>query len=432
MASIGLALAVGSGLFGSDKDPLPMTVLTDAKISVEPVGKPHVASQSELDFALAHSKASVESKERMAAELRGEKSLFDAGKLTGQAKIDFLEHAARDGVAAAAERLGEMLTDGETLYVDLERGAAYLRSAALGGRQGAAHRLGLAYSKGMGVARDYREALAWLIVARTRGDDETARGDDTTLENQLRAFLARSEYSAAVGAGEARARELQVKHTREEILAALPAVAPLVYDAGASATTVDQSGRVTSPGEVEASDGPPEVVVFTITGTRLTWQTLTDLRRDARKGDAGAQDALGRVLLAGKLVPEDPLQATDAFEHSAAQGNLDAAYELSGLYSTGPDVLPDATKAFAYCQQAAQGGVVPAMVNLGVFYTNGRGTARDPVAGLAWLCVAKHFGEQSQQESRLRAFLVRNRPDDVAKAEALAAKLIPEVAARMH
>lgn len=412
-AALGLACTGASGRPADDPVPMPPPMT-------------HAATQRELDDALAHSKASMESKERMAAKLRGETTAFDAGKLTGQAKIDFLEKAARKGDPAAAEQLGELLDTGESLPEDPARAAGYFKAAALGGRRDAAHSLGVDYSTGRGVRRDYREALAWMIVAR-------ARGDDSDIEEQLRTFLAGSEYRGIIASAEARAKELQAKHTVEEIVAALPPPAPLVFDPTATAQTVDASSlSSSSPASAADASAAPEVVVYTINGERLTWPTLTDLRQAAEKGDATALDGLGRVLLAGKLVTADPLQALSAFERSAAGGDVDAAYELSGLYATSTEVVHDDAKAFAYCTQAANGGVLPAMVNLGVFYTNGRGTARDLVKGLAWLSVAKHFGVNSVQEKRLRQFLDRNHPEDIAKAEALAAKLIPQVEAKMH
>jgi len=402
-------------------DPVPIAPIR-APIVIQAPAVNRASSARELDAVLTNNKATQENKERLAAKLRGEESLYDAAKLTGQARLDFLERAARRGDPAAAERLGEIFDSGEHVHADRARAAGYFRAAALGGREGAAHFLGLACSAARGVPRDYREALAWLIVAK-------ARGDDSDLEQQLRTFLSGSQYRTLVGAAEDRAKELQAAHKPEEIVAALPPAAPIEFAAESDAPTVTyRAGTAVA----EMPDTPPEVVVYTVLGTRLAWQTVADLRREADRGDPAALDAWGRVLLAGKLVAPDALLAAAAFERGAKAGDLDAAYQLSSLYSVGADLVQDDARAFAYCQQAARGGVVPAMVNLGVFYTNGRGIERDLVTGFAWLCVAKHFGENSGQERQLRVFLTRNNPDNIAKAEALAAKLMAEVQAKMR
>lgn len=381
-------------------------------------------TERQFERTIEDTKASREVQERMAAALAGRKALYEAGKLTGQAKIDYLEQASRAGDPVATLRLADMLDTGDMVAVDPSRACGYYRAAALAGRGDAALSLGLAYAKGRGVERNYVEGLAWMIVARRRDNP-------TGIEDQLRVFLRDHGLGTIVGAAEKRAKELLTPRSREDAIAALPPPAPLVI-AAEKETVYD--ARKLGP-HAEPDDGPatpPEVVVITIVGAKLTWPSLADLQRAADKGNVPAMDALGHVMVAGKLRAADALGAVVWFERAAAHGDADAAYELTALYSGGGDVVPDDAKAFAYCTQAAQAGVVPAIVNLGVYYTNGRGTARDPMTGLAWLCVAKHFGAPTTQEKKLRTFLTRYRPADVTKAEALAATLIPPIEARLH
>jgi TPR repeat protein len=298
------------------------------------------------------------------------------------------------------------------------RAFGYFRAGAIGGRMDAAHNLGAAYAKGRGVRRDFTEALAWLIVARARGDTSGA-------EQQLRDRLIERHREEMVKTAEKHAGEWQRRFSREEIAAALPLPAPFEFGPAA--------GELTN---VEAEDGPvekletpatPPVVVMTILGDRLTWPTVDALQRAANRGEPAALGALGRLLAAGKLMPADPLGAVVLLEHSAALGNVDAAHQLGDLYADGEKLLRDDAKSFAYFTQAARGGSLLAMASVGVYYTNGRGVERDLVKGLAWLIVAKHYRVDLGQEGRLRSFLVQHRTDDVAKAESVAAGLIHEI-----
>ncbi len=406
-----------------DSDPTPVDrSISIARLSIKMKSFEHVPDQ-ELEEALANTKAAGDSKERMAAVLAGEASLYAAGKLQGQERIDFLERATRGGDAAAAAALGDMLDTGDGLEEDAERAAAYYRAGALGGRMDAAHDLGVDYAKGRGLQRDFSEALAWLMVARKRGD---STGEDQRLRN----YLAARKHDDLIASGEKRAHELEGKKRVEEIVAALPPVAPLTFTRRETEVeTVD--AREFSEKKGEAPAAAPPLVVMTILGDRLTWPSLAHLERAANHEEPVALAALGRLLAAGKGLPADPLRAVVLLERSAAMGNIDAAHQLGDLYSKGEGIVRDDAKAFSYFMQAARGGSLLAMANVGVYCTNGRGTERDVVSGLAWLVVAKGFGVDLGQEARLRGFLEKNRPDDVAKAEALAAKLKKEVEARV-
>ena|GEM_PF-3528184 len=387
---------------------------------------PPTTSHREFDEALANTKAQQQSAARMRAVLDGELSVFEAEQLSGQEKIDRLERGARSGEAAAAMELGDALDVGDGMSEDTVRAFGYFRAAALGGRMDAAHNLGAAYAAGRGVRRDFTEALAWLIVARARGDKSGA-------DEQLRRHLLERQRVTEIAAAEKRSRELGTKVSRAEIIAALPPAAPLIFvPAAATPATEVNASELESDSDGGTSRPVPEVVVMTMTGARLTWPTLPDLQRAARHEEPAALDALGRLLVAGKLLPADPLRAVVLLERSAELGDVDASYQLGELYSGGEKILRDDAKAFAYYMKAAQGGCGLAMGNVGVYFTNGRGTERDYVKGLAWLIVARHFGVDLGQEKRLRPFLLQHDPADVAKAEKMSDGLIREIEARVR
>ena len=373
-----------------------------------------------LDRALADTPAHQRARDRMDRVLSGEKSLVEADTLSGQAKIDFLEKAARSGDAAAALRLGEMLEHGTDLAPDPTRAVAYYRAATLGGNMEAAHNYGAALAAGRGIRRDYKEALAWLIVARQRGD--TSGADD-----QVRERLQKLGRGPLISEAEKLAESLATEAPAADVIAALPPPAALTFVDTAESTEVVDIVDFGKEASSTTQAGKPQVVVVTLLGRRLTWPTVTDLERAADRGEPAALGALGRLLVAGKLVPADPLRATVLLEKSAAAGDADAAHQLADLFSEGVHVTRDDEKAFTYFLQAARGGSLAAMVNTGAYYTNGRGTPRDYVKGLTWLIVAKRYGLDRGQEARLRSHLAARDPAQVQQAETAAAELIREI-----
>lgn len=387
--------------------------------------------EAAFENALAHSRGAELSAARMRAALDGDARVFDAEKRQGQDRIDFLEEAARRGDGGALLVLADLLAQGDDLARDQARAIAYYKAAALAGRMEAAHNLGRIYAAGAGVRRDYAESLAWLIVARERGDPSDA-------EEQLRQHLLDRQQPATIAAAEKRALELGPKASPDVVLAALPPPAPLRYRPPTPPATVAPDTAETvdvhdlAPGAAArraADEPPPEVVVMTITGVRLTWRTLAELQQAADRNEPSALDALGRLLAAGRLVPQDSLRAVVLLERAATAGDIDAAHKLGDLYSDADGVQRDEAKAFSFYLQAARGGSVLAMANVGIDYTNGRGVAADYVQGLAWLIVAKHFGVDAGQEQKLRTFLSRNQPVKIPAAESAAGNLIREIEA---
>jgi TPR repeat protein len=396
---------------------------SDLRVSIPMKSNSTITSDAEFERALENTPSAIEAKTRMAAVLAKEQGTHAALKLRGQERIDALERAARRGEAAAAEMLADMLDTGDGLQEDPTRAVGYYRAAALGGRMESAHSLGVCYSKGRGVTRDFAEALAWLVVAQRRGDTSHVAED-------LRAYLERHGRADTITASEHRADELQHPATLETILSALPAVGPLEFDSKSSDAreTVDNRPRASrESGAADDNSASAPIVVTTILGRRLAWPSLSDLQGAANRGDAAALTALGRLLANGKIVPADPMRAVVLLERAAKMGEADAAHQLGDLYSQGDGLVRDDAKSFSYFLQAAKGGSILAMANVGVYYTNGRGTERDPVRGLAWLSLAKSFGVDRGQEARLRTFLSQYHLDQVAAADELTKKLRQEL-----
>lgn len=116
--------------------------------------------------------------------------------------IAMLERAAQAGQANAAFRLGKVYDDGELAARDAVKAIDYYRQAALASVSEAQYNLGSLYVSARGVKRDYKEGLAWLIVARKHGVD--AEG-----EKQVRERLQGGNRAHLVAEAEARAEEIE-------------------------------------------------------------------------------------------------------------------------------------------------------------------------------------------------------------------------------
>src|SRR6266446_3024306 len=107
-------------------------------------------------------------------------------------------------------------------------------------------------------------------------------------------------------------------------------------------------------------------------GTALhEWQPL------AQRGNAVAQNWLGRMYQQGLGVMKDETEAVRLYRQAAAQGYAAAQSNLGSMYAEGRGVAKDETEAVRLYRQAAAQGYATAQSNLGFMYAEGRGVARD-------------------------------------------------------
>jgi TPR repeat protein len=361
----------------------------------------------------------------------------------GPRGLTLLEKAARGGESAASLKIAVLLTDGELIAKDLERAMGYFRCAAASGEAEAYHSIGKAYVEGRGVKRDYVEALGWLLLARKHGDDSGA-------DQQVRSHIEKRRPDW-VASGVARSAAIETELKSGPAVSFLPAVADLVYS---GPTTSESEGSVLGPiydvSELQGSGQRPQldqnapqaprfvlpetkaptgsvVKVVLATGRIQRWADMDALKRAADEGDAVALAAHGQVLLEGKGVEADGELAVIVLERAAAAGSPDAAHLLAEIYRKGTLVIEDAKKSFEYSLQAARGGALVSIYNVGGCYANGRGTTRDLTQALAWLLVAKHYQLDPGDEQRIRQFLTRKSPAEIPVAERRAAELVREI-----
>jgi TPR repeat protein len=102
---------------------------------------------------------------------------------------------------------------------------------------------------------------------------------------------------------------------------------------------------------------------------------------------------------AAKARGDFPL-AFASFSQMAVNGNANAQFELSLLYSAGKGVQANAKQALYWLKQAAAHGNVLAQSNLGVAFHRGLGVHQDNVKALVWLRIAADSGDSMAVTNR--------------------------------
>jgi hypothetical protein len=139
--------------------------------------------------------------------------------------VEMLDRAAKAGQANAAFRLGKLYEDGDGVPRDANKALGYYLQAAKAGVATAQYNLGAMYvSARNGIKRDYKEGLAWLIIAARNGSP--AEG-----EQRVRERLTATRRTAVIAEAEKRATELEAE-LKTGTTAKAPAPAPGAPAAG--------------------------------------------------------------------------------------------------------------------------------------------------------------------------------------------------------
>ena len=129
---------------------------------------------------------------------------------------------------------------------------------------------------------------------------------------------------------------------------------------------------------------------FLLTATCLAQQEKADfkaLETKAAAGDAAAQIALGLVYDKGDKdagVLQDRRKAAEWFQKAAAQGVVEAQFNLGTMYEAGIGVRKDEKKALEWFAKAAGQGFADAQFNLANMYATGRGTEKNLSRAITW------------------------------------------------
>lgn len=130
-------------------------------------------------------------------------------------------------------------------------------------------------------------------------------------------------------------------------------------------------------------------------------QMIEGWYKKAEEGDAEAQYELGRQLVHGTdygAFRRDTKKGIQYYEMAAAQGVVDAMFNLANLYKEGwSDLEPDAEKELYWRKQAADAGDAEASYFLGRMYIEGNGTYEEFEEGLRYLKMAADNIKENKQ-----------------------------------
>lgn len=130
-------------------------------------------------------------------------------------------------------------------------------------------------------------------------------------------------------------------------------------------------------------------------------KAVTLLRPLADRGDSIAQLKLGMLYYYGYGVPEDEPRAMSWLKMSAAQGNLDAMYNMGNILTFAADTAklsPDAdVDAVKWYFEAARAGHRDAQYALGLMFLAGKGVVQSQEEGVAWIRRAAALGHREAE-----------------------------------
>lgn len=118
-------------------------------------------------------------------------------------------------------------------------------------------------------------------------------------------------------------------------------------------------------------------------------KALALFRRAAEQGHGPAQTQVGHAFLLGLGgLASDPAQAVAWYEKAAAQGDPEAMFDLARLLEAGRGVEPAPRRAAVLYERAAALGWTRARAHLGIMHIEGRGVPRDLAKGQELLAAA--------------------------------------------
>ena len=129
---------------------------------------------------------------------------------------------------------------------------------------------------------------------------------------------------------------------------------------------------------------------------------VTWYRKAAEEGLANAQNNLAWMYVNGRGVERNYGQAIEWIRKAAEQGLARAQNNLGWMYTTGRGVERNYRQAAEWSRKAAAQGNAQAQYRLGTMYANGRGVERDYEQAVMWFRKAAAQGNSYAEEALRR------------------------------
>ena len=299
--------------------------------------------------------------------------------------VQWYEASADAGTVSSMIQVARLLSTPHSAVFDIQKSISYFKKA--GDKDFYwGYYVGEIYRKGILVPRDLKEAAAWY---RKSADNDEAMAEFSLGDAYLNGAGVPQDYQLAFKWYLQAAR-----HMRTEGYLGL---AQIYHD-----------GLGTDRDDTQALSYALQADEKGLTGGNSIWGT-----DDPRASKAAACRLASEIYIHGQGVAFDAKTARyylhkaaeygdkDAITltlRDAAQGDSNARFVLSLLYSAGEFLPGDTAKSEALLSQAADQGDVDAMSFLGLAYVNGRGRARDLKLAFVWLRRAAHLATGQQQQ----------------------------------
>lgn len=248
-------------------------------------------------------------------------------------------------------------------------------------RQRIETRIGLAYTKGLGVVQDDAEAARWFRKAADKG----------LADAQSRLGIMYTRGQGVLQDDVEAARLYRLAAEQGDVFAQ------------ANLGLMCAKGQGVPQDDVEAS----------------RWFRLA-----AEKGNVLALHNLGVMYAKGLGVPQDYAEAARLYRDAAEQGNAGSQYVLGFMYDTGRGVTQDFAEAVKWYRKAAEQWNARAQYNLGIMYAQGQGVPQDFVMSHMWSNLAAAglaAGQNRDNAIKNRTSIeARMTPDQIAEAQRMA------------
>jgi TPR repeat protein len=346
--------------------------------------------------AIVRFRAAAEQGVSGAMFMLGQCHVFGAGvPIDRAAGIEWYRRAAEAGSREAAYELGEIHASGrDGRRLDLHEALRWWRHAGRLGHARASLKIAHCYRWGDAVAEDPALALAWYRRAASAGDIHANVWLGECLEFGMGVVAdpaaAIDHYRSAAGAGD--------PHGLAELGRCL------LHGIGVSADPAQGEAMLRSAAEAGWSSAFGELERYWFArGERLfncgsvrVEEAVHCYRKAAELGHRRAALMLAECLRHGVGGVPDLPQAVIWYRKAAAL--FDAKIALGDMYFFGWGVAKSEREALRWYEQAvAQHEDAYAMYSLGYCLLHGRGTRRDPEAGLRWLNRSAELGEIDAQ-----------------------------------
>jgi TPR repeat protein len=291
--------------------------------------------------------------------------------------LPLLRVLAETGDPWAVSYLGWSYRDGLGVERDYAEAMKWFRKAAEAGNTDAMCNIGVLYRDGLGVERDYAEVMKWYRKAAEAGDTDALCGIGLLYHDGLGVERDYAEamkwFRKAAEAGNADA---------------LCGIGVLYHDGSG----VERDYAEAMKWFRKAAELRHPMALFNVGNCYVRGLGVGKDETEGRRwyqraeetGDGETLVALGNEYAGGESVQKDVERAVRLYRKAAEAGNATAMNQLGTCYANGTGVSKDDQEALRCFRKAAKLGEGNSMAWLGNFYEEGRGVSKDQDEAIKW------------------------------------------------